>query len=72
MKFSLSNIARPDIFVNKREVMDGYYRFPAINNNINVFVSEDDLWLVSINGGIAHRLTSNLGRITASAISPVG
>ncbi len=52
--------------------MQGYYRFPSINGDTIVFVSEDDLWMVSIKGGVAHRLTSNLGRISHCSISPDG
>ncbi|MEO0095271.1 MAG: PDZ domain-containing protein [candidate division WOR-3 bacterium] len=52
--------------------MQGYYRFPSINKDRIVFVCEDDLWIVSIKGGIAQRLTSNLGRITHCSISPDG
>ncbi|MCX7994426.1 MAG: PDZ domain-containing protein [candidate division WOR-3 bacterium] len=52
--------------------MDGYYRFPSINKDRIVFVCEDDLWSVPINGGIAYRLTSNLGRIAHCSISPDG
>uniref|UniRef100_A0A7C6AG86 Tricorn protease homolog n=1 Tax=candidate division WOR-3 bacterium TaxID=2052148 RepID=A0A7C6AG86_UNCW3 len=52
--------------------MQGYYRFPSINNDTIVFVCEDDLWIASIKGGIAHRLTSNLGRIGNCSISPDG
>ncbi len=52
--------------------MDGYYRFPSINKDLIVFVCEDDLWLVSTKGGVAVRLTSNLGRITHCSISPDG
>ena len=52
--------------------MHGYYRFPTINNNVIVFVSEDDLWLVPLHGGIAQRLTSTLGQISNPVISPDG
>lgn len=42
----------------------GYKRFPTINDIKIVFVSEDDLWEVSAFGGIARRLTSNMGEVT--------
>ena len=47
----------------------GYYRFPTIHNNTVVFVSEDDLWTVSAEGGIARRLTSGLGSASHPALS---
>ncbi|MCG8353917.1 MAG: PDZ domain-containing protein [Chloroflexales bacterium] len=50
----------------------GYYRFPTIHHNTVVFVCEDDLWTVPTAGGIAHRLTSNLGQIVWPAFSPDG
>jgi len=52
--------------------MQGYYRFPTINKDTIIFVCEDDLWMVSAQGGVARRLTSNLGRISHSSISPDG
>ncbi len=42
----------------------GYYRFPTIHHESITFVSEDDLWTVPANGGVARRLTSNLGEVT--------
>lgn len=50
----------------------GYYRFPTIQQDHVVFVSEDDLWSVSVGGGIARRLTSNLGEVTYPMLSPDG
>jgi tricorn protease len=49
--------------------MQGYYRFPSIHKDTVVFVSEDDLWKVSVHGGNAERLTSNLSQITNPIIS---
>ncbi len=51
---------------------DGYYRFPTISQDTLVFVSEDDLWTVPRQGGIARRLTSNLGEVNYPALSPDG
>ena len=50
----------------------GYYRFPTIHQDTIVFVSEDDLWTVPRQGGIARRLTSNLGEVNYPALSPDG
>ena len=50
----------------------GYYRFPTIQQDTVVFVSEDDLWSVPVSGGIARRLTSNLGEVTYPMLSPNG
>src|SRR5580692_6907933 len=50
----------------------GYYRFPAISGQTVVFTSEGDLWQVGVDGGMAHRLTSNPGEETGAAFSPDG
>jgi len=50
----------------------GYYRFPTIHGETVVFVCEDDLWTAPAQGGIARRLTSNLGEVHSPALSPDG
>jgi tricorn protease len=50
----------------------GYYRFPTIHKNVVVFCAEDDLWWVEAAGGIARRLTANLGPVTHPRFSPDG
>ncbi len=50
----------------------GYYRHPTIHGDAIVFVSEDDLWTVGLEGGGASRLTASPGTITFPRFSPDG
>ena len=50
--------------------MSGYYRSPTICQDTIVFVCEDDLWTVPVEGGVARRLTSNLGLAGSPRLSP--
>ncbi|MGD9001842.1 MAG: peptidase, partial [Anaerolineae bacterium] len=50
----------------------GYYRFPTIHDDRIVFVAEDDLWEVPVTGGVARRLTANLGAVSHPFFSPDG
>lgn len=52
--------------------VDGYYRYPTIHKEYVVFVCEDDLWTVPVRGGVARRLTANLGLVSHPALSPDG
>lgn len=51
---------------------EGYYRFPTIHRDTVIFVCEDDLWQAPRQGGVARRLTSNLGEVTHPVLSPDG
>jgi tricorn protease len=50
----------------------GYYSQPTIHHDTIVFVSDDDLWSVSREGGIAKRITANIGIAKQPKISPDG
>ena len=53
-------------------VEQGYYRFPDIRDDKVVFISEDDIWVVDKNGGVARRITTSLSFIHYPKISPDG
>lgn len=48
----------------------GYLRFPAIRDQVVVFVCEDDIWTAPADGGLARRLTANLGAVWRPVLSP--
>jgi tricorn protease len=50
----------------------GYIRFPTIFGDSIIFVSEDDLWVVSSKGGRAARLTASVSEVTYPHFSPDG
>ncbi|MEQ1877862.1 MAG: PDZ domain-containing protein, partial [Bdellovibrionia bacterium] len=52
--------------------MTGYFRYPAIFNSTIAFVSEDDIWSVPLDGGVARRLTSGLSNFSRPHFSPDG
>ena len=50
----------------------GYYQYPDIHDNTIVFTSEGDIWKVSVNGGLAQRLTTHPEEERYANISPDG
>jgi tricorn protease len=51
---------------------EGYYQYPDIHQNTIVFTAEGDIWKVSINGGLAQRLTTHAEEEKHAVISPDG
>ena len=49
-----------------------YFREPALHGDTVVFTAEGDLWVGSVAGGAARRLTTHQGEETQAAISPDG
>lgn len=52
--------------------MSGYFRFPTIFGDTVVFVCEDDLWSVPVEGGVARRLTASPSAVSGPCFSPDG
>jgi tricorn protease len=63
---------QPSQTIEEDAMPQGYYRHPTLYQDTIVFVSEDDLWSAPIGGGIARRLTSNLGKASRPFFSPDG
>jgi tricorn protease len=50
----------------------GYYRGPEISGDTVVFAAEGDLWVTTVNGGVAQRITTHPSEETDPVISPDG
>ena len=50
----------------------GYFTQPSVMGKNLVFVCEDDLWLVSINGGTARKIVNSRSFIKTPSIDPKG
>lgn len=51
---------------------EGYYQYPDIHQNTIVFTAEGDIWKVSLEGGLAQRLTTHAEEERYPVISPDG
>ncbi len=69
--FSLSLVALAMIQQTSGQ-QKGYYRSPAIHQNLVVFTAEGDLWKFDRSSGITQRLTSHAGVETRPLISADG
>lgn len=65
-------LAADDSAAGAENTHHGYYRDPAVHDNLIVFTSEGDLWTVSLSGGSAQRLTTAPGTESMASISPDG
>ncbi|MBT4762349.1 MAG: hypothetical protein HOO06_11675 [Bdellovibrionaceae bacterium] len=52
--------------------MSAYLRWPSLHDETIIFVTDDNLWKVSLQGGQAQRLTTSEGICTSPFISPDG
>ncbi len=52
--------------------VEGYYQYPDIHQNTIVFIAEGDIWKVSVEGGLAQRLTTHAEEERNPMISPDG
>ena len=50
----------------------GYYQYPTISGETIYFSAEGDIWKVTLDGGLAQRLTSHAGEESYPRISPDG
>lgn len=72
--FFIINILLGAIGINilTAQGIEGYYQYPDIHQNTIVFTAEGDIWKVSIEGGLAQRLTRHTEEERNPAISPDG
>src|SRR5689334_24821854 len=59
-------------FAFSAHAADSFLRRPAIHNETVAFTSEGDLWIASLPGGEARRLTTHDGTETHPLFSPDG
>lgn len=58
--------------MKKETPQAGYYRSPTLYKDKVVFVADDDLWTVPLEGGKAERLTAGVGDVANPLFSPDG
>jgi len=60
------------LMVGNSIAAQGYYRYPALHEDILVFTAEGDLWKSQLGSSAAQRLTTHSAEETEAAISPDG
>ncbi len=70
--FTILFVLPLSISIHAQEGFQGYYRFPDVHGDQVVFTAEGDLWTVSIEGGLARRLTSHAEEELYANFSPDG
>lgn len=60
------------LFIQQTLASPGYYRYPALHDDLVVFTAEGDLWKIKTDEQYAQRLTTHPAEETQASISPDG
>src|SRR5574337_252596 len=71
-RVGVEGILRPRVEPSRAMSEIAYLRQPTLHADTVVFVSDDDLWRASVDGGTAQRLTAGLSEPSTPCLSPDG